>query len=231
MARKRGSVAFALCTAALVLTGCSTSSEDPSVITTQGTGIVTGAPDTVTIVLGVQTQAAQAAPAMAENAELAAALIQTIKDQGVDDQDITTMNLSVQPNYQPAGTIDGYTVTNQVQATLRDIARSGDLIDAAAGAAGDAIRVQNLTFSIDDDSDLRAQARAKAVTQAQAQAQQIADAAGTQLGAVQSITENPDTGAAPFPQARAMSDRAAATPIEPGIQELSVSVSVTYKID
>ncbi|AVM63884.1 hypothetical protein C3V38_05175 [Dietzia sp. oral taxon 368] len=205
------------------------SSEDSPVITTQGTGIITGAPDTVTIVLGVQTQAAQAAPAMAENAELANTLIQ-IKDQGVDDQDITTTNLSVQPNYQPAGTIDGYTVTNQVQATLRDIARSGDLIDAAAGAAGDAIRVQQLTFSIDDDSDLRAQARAEAVAEAQAQAQQIADAAGTQLGAVQSITENPDTGATPFPQARAMTDRAASTPIEPGSQELSVSVSVTYKI-
>lgn len=200
-------------------------------ITTQGTGIVTGAPDTVTIVLGVQTQAAQAAPAMAENAELAGALIQTIKDQGVDDRDITTMNLSVQPNYQPAGTIDGYTVTNQVQATLRDIARSGDLIDAAAGAAGDAIRVQNLTFSINDDSDLRAQARAKAVTQAQAQAQQIANAAGTQLGPVKSITENSDTGATPFPQATAMTDRVASTPIEPGSQELSVSISVTYETD
>lgn len=200
-------------------------------ITTQGTGIVTGAPDTVTIVLGVQTQAAQAAPAMAENAELAGALIQTIKDQGVDDRDITTMNLSVQPNYQPAGTIDGYTVTNQVQATLRDIARSGDLIDAAAGAAGDAIRVQNLTFSINDDSDLRAQARAKAVTQAQAQAQQIANAAGTQLGPVKSITENSDTGATPFPQATAMTDRVSSTPIEPGSQELSVSISVTYETD
>lgn len=200
-------------------------------ITAQGTGIVTGAPDTVTIVLGVQTQAAQAAPAMAENAELAGALIQTIKDQGVDDRDITTMNLSVQPNYQPAGTIDGYTVTNQVQATLRDIARSGDLIDAAAGAAGDAIRVQNLTFSINDDSDLRAQARAKAVTQAQAQAQQIANAAGTQLGPVKSITENSDTGATPFPQATAMTDRVASTPIEPGSQELSVSISVTYETD
>lgn len=181
--------------------------------------------------LGVQTQAAQATPAMAENAELASTLIQTIKGQGVEDQDITTTNLSVQPNYQPAGTIDGYTVTNQVEATLRDIATSGDLIDAAAGAAGDAIRVQQLTFSIDDDSDLRAQARAEAVTQAQEQAQQIADAAGTQLGAVQSITEDPDTGATPFPASRAMADRAASTPIEPGSQELSVAVTVTYEID
>lgn len=200
-------------------------------ITTQGTGIVNGSPDTISIVLGVQTQASEAASAMAENAELADTLIQTIRAQGVERQDITTTNLSVQPNYQPAGAIDGYTVTNQVTATLRDVAKSGDLIDAAARGAGDAIRVQNLAFSIADDSDLRAQARAQAVTQAQKQALQVADAAGVKLGAVQSIIETPEVGAAPFPQARAMADSAASTPIEAGSQELSVSVSVTYKID
>ena len=231
MAHIRGSVAVALSAAALLLAGCSTSSEERPVITTQGTGIVNGAPDTVTIVLGVETRAAAATAAMAENAELAGALIQTIKDQGVDDEDISTMNLSVQPNYQPAGTIDGYTVTNQVEATLRDISRSGDLIDAAAGSAGDAIRVQQLTFSIADDSTLRAEARARAVTQAQQQAQQIADAAGSELGSVHSIVEAPADGAIPFPQARAMADSAASTPIEAGSQELSVEVMVTYEIN
>ena len=230
MAHRRGTAA-ALSTAALLLVGCSASNNDPPVITTHGTGIVNGAPDTVTIVLGVETRAAQATAAMAENAELAVALIQTIKDQGVDDQDISTMNLSVQPNYQPAGTIDGYTVTNQVEATLRDIARSGALIDAAAGSAGDAIRVQQLTFSIADDSALRAEARARAVTQAQQQAQQIADAAGSKLGLVHSIVEAPAVEAIPFPQARAMADSAASTPVEAGRQELSVAVTVTYEIN
>lgn len=181
--------------------------------------------------LDVETQASDATSALTNNAEFAGNLIETIKAQGVEVQDIATKNLSAQPNYQPGGTIDGYTVTNHVTATLRDVARSGDLIDAAARAAGDAIRVQQLTFSIADDSALRAQARAQAVTQAQVQAEQIADAAGAELGAVQSITETPKTGATPFPESRSLADGATSTPIEAGSQELSESVSVTYEIN
>lgn len=200
-------------------------------ISTQGTGIVTGSPDTITIVLGVQTQASDATSALTDNAELAETLIEAIKSQGVEGQDITTKNLSVQPNYQSGGTIGGYIVTNQVTATLREVAEGGDLIDAAARAAGDAIRVQQLTFSIADDSALRAQARAQAVTQAHKQAEQIADAAGVELGEVQSIIESPTTAATPFPESRSLADGATSTPIEVGSQELSVSVSVTYQID
>lgn len=230
MALKRGSGLVALCTAALLLAGCSDPGEAPPGISTQGTGVVTGAPDTASIVLGVQTQAPDATAALTDNADLADALIETIKAQGVEEQDITTTNLSVQPNRQPGGTIDGYTVTNQVTATVRDVDQSGALIDAAARAAGDAVRVQQLTFSIADDSELRARARAQAVTQAQQQAEQIADAAGVELGAVQSISEVAETDATPFPQSRTLADGTASTPIEPGSQELSVSVDVTYAI-
>ena len=136
MASPRVPAALALLTAALLLAGCSGQSEDPPVISTQGTGIVTGSPDTVTIVLGVETRASDASTALTDNAERARSLIETIKAQGVEEEDIATKNLSVQPNFLPSGSIDGYIVTNQVTATLRDVDRSGDLIDAAAGAAG-----------------------------------------------------------------------------------------------
>lgn len=232
MAYKRRSAALALsATAAVLVTGCSSSSEAAPIISTQGTGIVNGSPDTVTVGLGVQTQAVDATAALNANAQRATALIETIKSKGVDGQDITTSHLSVQPNYQPDGTIAGYVVTNQVTATLREVSKSGALIDAAASAAGDAIRVQQLTFSIADDSALRAQARAQAVKQAQGQAKQIADAAGVQLGDLQSITESPAAGATPFPQSMSVADGEVSTPIEAGSQELSVSVAVSYAID
>jgi uncharacterized protein YggE len=231
MASQRVSGTLALLSAALLLAGCAGSGEDPPVISTQGTGIVNGSPDTVRIVLGVETRASEASTALNDNAERARSLIETIRAQGVEEQDITTENLSVRPDFQPDGGIDGYVVTNQVAATLRDVDKSGELIDAAAGAAGDAIRIEQLTFSIDDDSDLRAQARARAVTRAQEQAEQIADAAGAELGAVHSITEIPETGAMPFPASRSLADGASSTPIEAGSQELAVSVSVTYEIN
>ncbi|WP_246098085.1 SIMPL domain-containing protein [Rhodococcus spelaei] len=197
-------------------------------ITTQATGKVAGTPDTLTVVLGVQTKGAEANATLAANAEKATALIDTLKAKGLDAKDIATSGLSVQPTYGPSGVITGYQVDNQVTATVHDIGRSGELIDAAAAAAGDAVRVRDTTFSIADDGELRAQARERAVRQAQAQAGQIASAAGVGLGAVRSITEVPASGPAPMPGVFA--DRVP-TPIQPGSQELSVTVEVVYDVD
>ncbi|EME16653.1 lipoprotein [Rhodococcus triatomae BKS 15-14] len=202
----------------------------PPGISTQAVGTVTAAPDTATVVLGVQTQDSTAEAALSANSERATALIDSLKAKGVAADDIATSGLSVNPNYGISSTdITGYQVTNMVTATVHDIAGAGELIDAAAAAAGDAVRVQSLTFSIDDDSDLRAQARAKAVQQAKTQAGQIADAAGVSLGEVRSITEVAGDTPAPVP-GRVMSDQATATPVEPGTQDLTVTVSVVYDI-
>ncbi|MFE3289546.1 SIMPL domain-containing protein [Rhodococcus sp. NPDC059234] len=202
----------------------------PPGISTQATGKVTGTPDTLTVVLGVQTQGTDANGTLAANAEKATALVDSLKSKGVDAKDIQTSGLSVQPTFGPDGTITGYQVGNQVTATVHEVARAGEVIDAAAAAAGDAVRVQQTSFSIADDGELRAQARERAVQQAQAQAGQIAAAAGVGLGPVRSITEVPATGPAPMPGSAALADRAP-TPIEPGSQELSVSVQVVYDVD
>jgi uncharacterized protein YggE len=120
-------------------------------------------------------------------------------------------------------------VSNMVTAKLRNIAGAGALIDAVGKAAGDAVRVQQLSFSIDNDSGLRAAARAAAVKQAQAQAQQLADAAGVALGPVDSITES--AGAGPIVSAAPMAaDAAAGAPIQAGSQDVDVVVQVVYQI-
>jgi uncharacterized protein YggE len=111
---------------------------------------------------------------------------------------------------------------------LRDIAAAGAVIDQAAAAAGDAIRVQQIEFSVADESAARAQARADAVRRALAQAQQLAEAAGVELGPVRSIVEL--AGEPPVPY-RAEADIAQqAVPLEPGTQELAVTVEVVHGI-
>ncbi len=199
-------------------------------ITAQGVGKITGTPDVLTISLGVETRAASAKDALEQNNTAAAGVIAVLKDSGVAPADLQTSQLSVYPTYSDKNDITGYQVTNSVTAVLRDIASSGAVIDAVAQKAGNAVRVQQLSFSIDDDSALRAAARADAVKQAQAQAKQLADAAGVQLGAVHSIVES--SGSEPMP-VYAAADSAGApspAPIEPGSQELSVVVQVVYDI-
>jgi len=223
---------------ALVVTACSRGVPPTSVgeasglgITARGQGSITGAPDTVTVVLGVQTQGPSAKGALDANTQQATALIDMLKSRGVAEADLQTSQLSVNPSYNPAnGRISGYEVTNQVTATLHNIAAAGGIIDAAGDVAGDAVRVQQLSFSIDDDSAMRATARADAVKQAQAQARQMADAAGVRLGQIRSISEV--SAPPPSPLGRQSMDAVgSAVPLQPGTQKLTVSVDVVYDID
>jgi hypothetical protein len=224
-----------LALAALALTGCTSATAappgpaEPPGITARATGTVVAAPDTATVVLGVQTRDRTATAALTANSERAAAVIGVLQGAGVAPADIRTSQLAVYPTTAPeSGRITGYEVSNQVTATLRDVAAAGAVIDQAAAAAGDAIRVQQIEFSVADESAARAEARADAVRRALAQAQQLAEAAGVGLGPVRSIVEL--AGEPPVPY-RAEADLArAAVPLQPGTQELAVTVEVVHGI-
>jgi hypothetical protein len=203
-----------------------------STITAAGVGTVTGKPDVLTVSLGVDTRAPRAKEALDDNNQRAAALIDTLKQKGVAEKDIQTSQLSIYPTFDSQGQrITGYQVSNMVTAKLRDLANAGALIDSAADSAGDAIRVNSIGFSIDDDSALRATARADAVGRAKAQAQQMADAAGVKLGKVRSISESSAGSPPVYPMPAMASDGAAkSVPLEAGSQQLSHTVVVVYEI-
>jgi uncharacterized protein len=236
---KAGVSTVAVLLGALVLAGCAGGNEPASTIagssslpgiTSRGLGTVIRTPDIMTVVLGVQSRGQSAKGALDANTAKANALINLLKSKGIAAADLQTSQLSVSPTQDPAtGRITGYEVTNQVTATLRDISAAGGLIDAAGEAAGDAVRISQLSFTISDDGAARAQARADAVRQAQAHAKQMADAAGVRLGRISSITEvalNP-----PGPLGRDTASAAeAVVPLEPGTQKLTVMVEIVHAI-
>ncbi len=223
---------------ALLLAGCASGSTPElgrpaaagtSSITTRGVGTVAGTPDTLTVALGVQTRAATAADALADNNTRTTGLLDVLRARGVTGDDLRTSGLQILPTFENDGRISGYEVTDEVTATLRDIAGAGALIDAAARAAGDAVRVRQITFGIDDDAQPRAQARADAVRQAVTQARQLADAAEVGLGPILSITELTD-GRPPSPITRDAAAAQAPVPIEPGTQDVAVTVEVVHAV-
>jgi uncharacterized protein len=214
--------------------GVSTDSGRPS-IAARGVGMVKGTPDTLRVVLGVETRSASAKDALAANNDKANALVDTLKSKGVEAKDLQTSQLSINPTYDDKGQrITGYQVNNTVTATLHDIGGAGALIDAAAGAVGDAVRVQSIGFSIDDDSALKAEARTQAVHLAQLQAEQMAKAAGVKLGAIRYISEVPASSPMPYydqvASGRTAAPGASPAPILPGQQELSLTVDVVWDI-
>ncbi len=201
------------------------------VITVTGVGTVTGTPDTLTVQLGVQTRADSASAALQNNNAKAADVISALRKHGVAAKDLQTSQLSINPTYTNDGnSITGYEVSNFVTATLHDIGKAGALIDAAQQAAGNAIRLNQVSFSFADDSSLRAKARADAVKHALAQAGQLAHAADLTLGQVLSITEGPDYSSPKTVYAAASAAAAGPAPVMPGQQDLTVQVQVVVAI-
>ena len=205
---------------------------NPRSITVHGVGRISQTPDQATVVIGVETRAATAAAALTANSTKANQLIATLKSNGIAPKDIQTSNLSVYPQYDNQGRrITGYQVTNTVTATVKDLKNAGTLIDAAAAVAGDAFRVNGLSFSISDNAKPLASARAAAVADARAQADQLATAAGVKLGQLRTFSSSSSSVPTPvFRDVAAAKTMAAdsAVPIEAGSQEVTAEVDLVF---
>ena len=214
--------------------GCGASSPH---LTVQGTGNASAPPDVLTAVFGFSTSAGSSSDALAaNNAKVNLALL-ALEANGVAARDIQTTGLSLQPQYvYPKGvpTLNGYSVTNTVTATLRNVKASGTALDAVVNASGDAAQINSLTFSFGNPTTVEDTARADAVRQAVAHAGAMATAAGRKLGPVCSLTDN--TQPSEFPQSPAY-DRAAqsagadAVPVEPGTQQQTDQVTMVYALE
>jgi uncharacterized protein YggE len=236
MVRRMTTGMAALIVTAVVVAGVATTASAASAATTTprritvvGTGQVKGTPDVADVSVGVSARAKTAADALSTANDRAAKVIAALKSAGVGDDDIQTSGLSLQPTFANDNTISGYEVTNMVNARLRDLTHTGDTLDAVARVAGDEIRIQGITFSIDDDSALLATARTRAVKRARAQAEQLAHAADVELGTVISINEGALSMPTDFRSAD-LQGASSSVPIEPGTQTLTIQTTVVFAI-
>lgn len=202
-------------------------------ITVTGHGTVTGEPDTLRATVGVHVTRADVDQAFSDASAAADRVLEAVREQGVDDRDIQTREFSVRPQRErgPDATpsITGYTVRNLVQVTIREVDRAGDLLTAVADAGGDDVRVEGLRFSIEDDEDQLATARQAAFDDARRKAEHYAELAGRSLGALLDLEELPGQHRPPPIPVPEAADTAAA-PIEPGQQEIGVTLRATWSL-
>ena len=212
--------------------GTTGSADQSRTLVATGTARVRGTPDVLTVMLGVTSRGKTVGEALDRNNAAARKVIEVLLDGGVDKKDLQTTNFSIGPIYgDNASDIQGYQVSNVVVAQLRELDKAGSLLDKAAQAGGDDVVVRNVSFDIDDTSDLVAAARADAVKRARNQAEQLAAAAGVQLGDVLTISESSQDVGPVLAAPEAAADRAASSvPIQTGSEELTVQVSVVFSI-
>ena len=220
--------ALAGSTATLSAQAAPTSAALPQIVTT-GTGEARITPDRAMVMIGVQSKAATASQAAAENARRQRAVLDTLRAIGIAAELLSTSGYSVTPDMQyppnQAPRVTGYTVTNTVNVDVRRIDDVGKVIDAALGRGAN--EISSLRFFSSKADSVRRAAMAAAVADARADAEVLARSAGGSLGSLLELsTGSPVRPMNAVPMA-AMAARVA-TPIEPGEETISVSVTARW---
>tara|TARA_B100001964_G_C14247336_1_gene608120 strand:+ start:2683 stop:3738 length:1056 start_codon:yes stop_codon:yes gene_type:complete len=202
--------------------------------------------DIAQVSIGVESRETTVAEARQSAAEVMESVLNAIKEHGVSEDDIVTTNFNIYPqtvwievsdslgrHSEPR--ITGYTVTNTVQVTVHDIDNLSPVIDNAATAGGDLIRINSIQFTVDDSSVFGEQIRQQAAADALVKADIYARAMGVTLGQLIYLTEIGSS----VPMARSndmMMESAAmdggfkSSPISVGDVNLSVTVQAVFAI-
>jgi uncharacterized protein YggE len=197
---------------------------DDQTLTVTGVGTVKAVPDEAQMSFGVESRAATARAAVSANGDAARKIVNALRQAGA--RELASESVSVYPITDENGAITGYSASNTVSA-LADIADAPGVIDAAVEAGANQVSGPGLSSS--NAEELYRQALAKAVDEARARAEVLARAAGRSLGEITAIVEG---GASlPEPLYREAADSAlASTPLVPGQQETTATISVTYSL-
>lgn len=212
--------------------------EARNVITVSGTGEIYAKPDLALVNFSVVTEKKTVEGTMAENTKKMNAVIDSVKKQGVEEKDLKTTTFAINPRYEwrkdeflrEKRILVGYEVRQTLEVKIRDLAKIGDVIQAATDSGVN--QVGDLQFTIDKQDELKSQARKEAIEKARAKANEMAEQLGVKLVRITNFSES---GIVPIPYPyfaeEAVGLGAEAPQIETGENKIEVTVSITYEID
>lgn len=231
-------LAMALATAIALPVAAEAAEPAPRRIVVIGEGEAAVRPDIAILSLTVMREALTAREALDANNKAMAEVIAAMKASGVEDRDLQTAGVQINPRYdyvtKPDGTqeakLAAYQVMNTITIRVRDLAKTGEILDKSVTLGVN--QGGGVTFTNDDPSATLTEARKKAVANAIDKAKVLTEAAGVKLGQVIEIS---DVAYAqpPVPiEAKAYGGAAdAAVPIEAGENAYRVQVNVTFELN
>lgn len=201
-------------------------------ISISGVGKVLAKPDIGQVDLSVVSDAASVAAAQKDNTDKMNKITQAMKDLGIDEKDLQTVNYSIYPRYQYTkgkSEIIGYEVSQTLEVKIRNLDKSGDILGKAASLGAN--QVGSLTFTFDNPESFQSQARQKAVADAKQKAQDLAEGLGVSLGKITSFSETVSGEPSVYPLAMGVGGGGESTPqIQTGQNEVQVNVTLSYEI-
>ena len=218
-------VALALATLMLMTAGLALADDDTE-ITAQGTAVVTGTPDMVTVTANASADAASVADAQDAISRIVESATAKLLELGVQEKDIVTSGFSCYPMYNydtEPRRLTGYQANHTLMITCRDV----EMLDSVIGAITDSglTEIYDVSYDISNRSELYRQALALAAQAAQEKAECMAQAAGLRIRELSSLKEN--AGYDEVYGVNTMVDMAKAEGTATGIRAGGVSVSAS----
>lgn len=209
-----------------------------NIVSVVGKGELSIKPDIVYLSIGVSTSAATAEEAQKTNGAKIAKLTTLLKNTwGIADKDIQSTQFYVQPNYvyneKEGQQVKGYNAQHTLQVSYRDLAKVGQLLDAASTAGAN--NIGSARFAIEDPAAFEAQVIEKAMANADVKAAAIAKVAKRSLGQVVTVIQNDDGNNPVYymenaQMSKASADTAGGTSVEAGEVKVTTQLNVTYEL-
>ena len=205
-----------------------------------GAGIVYAKADIANIQIGLKTEVKKtAAEATQESTVKMNNIVQELKKLGLEDKDIKTSNYNLNPSYnwsQDKGQeLIGYEVNQNLSLKIRDLSKMGDII--AKTTEQGANQIGSISFTIDDEYELKNQARELAINKAKEKAELIAAQSGMKLGDIKSFYESSNPVVSPMMYANvkmeamdSVGGRITSPEIQSGQNEVNVEVTLVYEV-
>ena len=207
---------------------------DETNVVVSGQGIIKAEADVAYVTLGVERTEETATKAQNVAAQKMNNILASLKKMGIPKDKIETTRISLYPQYKyDKGKRDliGYTARNQIKVTVDKLDNVGKVIDSSIAAGAN--NVNNISFSVKEESSFKITALRKAFEDAKAKAETIAAASGLVLSKIKSIQES---GARVIPSISSMRTlaaegvgAAAETPVSPGKIEIHGNLTVVYE--
>ena len=201
------------------------------------TGEVTRVPDIARVNAGVVTLAPTATAAIEQNAARMASVRAALRRAGVEDRDIQTSSISLNPEYRYAENqppvLTGYRAGNEVSVRFRDIKNTGRILDALV--AQGANQINGPMLGLDKPETALDEARLAALQTARGRADVYARSLGKRVRRILSVSEaGAEHRPYPRPMMRTQSIQvtgASASDIAPGEQTVSVALTVSFELE
>lgn len=209
----------------------------PREITISGEGRVFAVPDIALIQFGVVSEGTKIGDIVKENTEKMNSILKEIKDLGIEEKDIKTTTYSLSPRYEwtedGKRVFKGYTLTQEIRVKIRNFEKIGEALEKATEKGANL--VGDLQFSIDDPEKVRQEARKEAIEKAKIKAVQLSQDSGLKLVKLVNIYEDyyPRTLSDTYYKSlEGMGGGEIAAPpeIQPGEQEVTVTIYLTYRV-